>query len=165
VEVFDEYNLINLSKGVMRALGKIAPLTSPLLDFEDLQAKVAGLLDLIWVVDEDHQKAGRFLMGKLRYIPLQAGPRGGDLGTVGGAPLTLAMTIVDDTGAEAGTLGQLLQGLKTLTSKNALLRERLESLSAENSMQGGVILDSLGLTLEAQALEAVLAECPDGDAF
>jgi hypothetical protein len=80
------YNLVNLSKGVMQALGQITPWTIPLLDFEDLQAKVAELLDWIQVVDEDHQRAGRFLMGKLCSIPLQLGPGGGGLGTAVGLP-------------------------------------------------------------------------------
>jgi hypothetical protein len=91
-------------------------------------------------------------MGKLCSILLQTGPGGGGSGTMVRAPLTLAMAIVDDTGAEAGTLGQLLQGLKTLTSKNTLLHKRLECLSANILAQGGVTLNGLGLTLEAQAL-------------
>jgi hypothetical protein len=36
VEVFDEYNRVDLSKGVMRALGQIAPSAMRLSDFNDL---------------------------------------------------------------------------------------------------------------------------------
>ncbi len=69
-DILGEYNLVNLSKGGMRALGPITPLALLAADVKELQAKVDKLLlALIQVVDEDHQKASKFLMGKLRAIP------------------------------------------------------------------------------------------------
>jgi hypothetical protein len=165
MEVLDEHNLVNLSKGVMRALGQIPPSTFTPVNFEELQAKVSKLSNLIRAVNEDHQKADRFLMAKICSIPTHPGPIGGGLGASGGPPLSVLMCIVDNVGVEKGMLGQLLQGIQALTSKNTLLQDRLESLSHKISAQGGIVLDGLALTSESQALAAVLLECPDRDAF
>ncbi len=163
--MLDKHNLVNLSKGVMRALGQIPSSTFAPADFEELQTKVSKLSNLIRVVDEDHQKAGRFLMAKIRSIPTHPGPLGRGLGALGGPLLSMLMRIVDDAGVEKGMLGQLLQGIQVLMSENILLQDRLESLLHEISAQGGIVLDGLALTLESQVLAAVFLECPNGDAF
>jgi hypothetical protein len=120
-EVLDEYNLVNLSEGVMRAMGQIAPSTFMPADFDELQAKVGKLLDLIRAVDEDHQQASKLLTRKFHSIPVQSSPSGGGPGILGGALLSMGMDIINNAGEVIGTLGQLLQGIKTLTSENALL--------------------------------------------
>jgi hypothetical protein len=135
-------------------------------DVEDLQSKVTKLSDLIRAVDEDHQQASKFLMTKIWSLPSHSGPsRGGTLGHGIGMALTLGMDIVNDSGVVVGTLGQLLEGLKALTSKNAQLRGKIESLAGNVAAQGGNVLDGLAFLLEAQAMEAVLVEAPDGDSF
>jgi hypothetical protein len=59
------------------------------------------------------------------------------------------MVIVDAMGEEVGTLDQLLRGVKDLVEDNTRLCKRLESLSADISLQGGVILDGLSFTSES----------------
>jgi hypothetical protein len=75
------------------------------------------------------------------------------------------MVIVDDMGDEVGTLDQLLRGMKDLMEDNTCLRKRIESLSADLTSQGRVILNGLGFTSEAKVKETVMRECPDRDAF
>ncbi len=48
---------------------------------------------------------------------------------------------------------------------NTRLYEQVESLPAEVMPQGGVILDGLAFTSEAQVKKVVMRECPKGDAF
>jgi hypothetical protein len=79
--------------------------------------------------------------------------------------MSMVMTIVDNNGVKVGTLGKLLHDIEELTSKNACLQERIKNLSSNIAAQGGILLDGLALLSDPQALEAVLAECPDGDAF
>jgi hypothetical protein len=55
--------------------------------------------------------------------------------------------------------------MKDLLEDNTHLRERVESLSADVTSQGGVILDGLSFTSEAQVKEVVMKECPKVDAF
>jgi hypothetical protein len=126
---------------------------------------VDELSALIRVVDKDHQKASKFLMGKLRTVPAQPGLFGGGLGIPSGPSLSMVMAIVDNAGVKVGMLGKLLHDVKELTSKNACLRERIKNLSVDIAAQGGMVLDGLTLLSEPQALEAVLVECPDRDAF
>ncbi len=81
-EVLDEYNLVDLSEGVIRALGPISPSSSVQADVDDSQSKVTKLSDLIHAVHEDHQQASKFLMTKIWSLPSLSGPsRGGTLGT------------------------------------------------------------------------------------
>ncbi len=75
------------------------------------------------------------------------------------------MVIVDDLGGEVGTLDLLLQGMRDLVDDNARLSEQVESLSAEVTSYGGVILDGLDFTSEAQVGEVVMRECPKGGRF
>ncbi len=114
-------------------------------------------------MDEDHKRAARFLLGKVNSLvpPTTHGSRTGPVG----ASLPLTMVIVDDQGGEIGMLDQLLQGMWDLVDDNARHRERVESLLAEVTLQGGVILDGLAFTAEAQVREVVMRECPKGDAF
>ncbi len=164
-KVLDEHNLVDLSEGVIWALSQISPASFVQANFDDLQAKVSKLSDLIFVVDEDHQQVSKFLMTKIPTLPRHSGPRRGPSGQGIGAALTMGMNIVDDSGAVVGTLGQLMEGFKSLTSKNAQLQEQVESLSGNMAAQGGHVLDGLAFLLEAQAMEAVLMEAPNGDAF
>ncbi len=90
---------------------------------------------------------------------------GTSLGRGIGSALTLGMDIVDDSGVVVGTLGQLLEGLKSLTSENAQLHGKIESLAGDVAAQGGNVLDGLAFLSKAQAMEVVLVEAPDGDAF
>jgi hypothetical protein len=82
-EVLDKHNLVNLSKGNMRALSHLASM--PIPNLEDIKAKIVALGDLINAVDKDHQKAGRYLLTKLREFtpPQDQGAQGGSGG--GGA--------------------------------------------------------------------------------
>jgi hypothetical protein len=67
-EVLDKYNLVELSEGLMRNLGQVAPMASSNPQFDNLQEMIVDLTRLIALVDKDHQKAGRYLLGKLRVI-------------------------------------------------------------------------------------------------
>ncbi len=120
-EVLDEHNLVNLSKGIMRALSHLASM--PIPNLEDIKVKLVALGDLINVVDEDHQKAGKYLLMKLWEItsPQDQGAQGGSGGASTGT-LALDMPIVNGTGVAVGTLGQLLDSVSSLSQENSQLR-------------------------------------------
>ncbi len=120
LDVLDEFNLSDLSKGVMRALTQAIPQAGSNPQFSDLEDKVRELATLIVTVDEDHQKAGHYLLGKLCGNPPLPQIH------LGGGMLSLGTPIVDDTGIQVRNLGQLLQGFENLTCKNTLLRERVD---------------------------------------
>ncbi len=65
------------------------------------------------MVDKDHKRASRYLLGKLDLPPLPAPQTRGAVESLGG--LKLSMTIVNGAGEQVGMLGQLLQGLKKAT--------------------------------------------------
>jgi hypothetical protein len=122
-DLMDDFNLTDLSEGLTRALNQASTGESAqLVEFQesivDLQEKVGDLDKLISAVDDDHQKAGRFLLGKLRgFTPVQGGT------AQGATALSLATPIVDDAGVEIGTLALILQGIEKLSRENVLLRE------------------------------------------
>jgi hypothetical protein len=119
-EVLDEYNLVDLSEGLMRALGQVAPMASSNPQFENLQEKIVYLTRLNALVDEYHQKAGGYLLGKLWVITPPQSQTGGGVGVPSGNTLLLATPIVDDAGAKVGTFGQLLKGFDDLAQENTL---------------------------------------------
>jgi hypothetical protein len=163
-EVLDKHNLIDLSEGIMRVLSHLA--STPIPNLEDIKARLVALGDLINAVDEDHQKAEKYLLTKLREItsPQDQGAQGGSGGASTGT-LALDMPIVNGAGVAVRTLGQLLNSVYSLSQENSQLHRRLESLSADIVAQGGVVLDGLGFVSEAQVKMVVLEECPEGDAF
>ncbi len=123
----------------------------------DLQEKVGDLENLISAVDDDHQKAGQFLLGKLRgFKPDQGGT------AYGATNLSLATPIVNDEGVEIGNLALILQGFENLSRENALLHEQVEGLSVALALHGGVVLDGLVFSSEAQVKEVVMKGCPTG---
>ncbi len=72
LEVLDEFNLVDLSKGLLRALNQAASSGASDSQLYDLQdrvveclSKINELTALIAAVNEDHQKASRFLMNKM----------------------------------------------------------------------------------------------------
>jgi hypothetical protein len=162
-DLLDEHNLSDLSKGVLRALGQLSPSAISNPGLQDINDKISDLIDLINVVDEDHQKAGHYLLAKLSSTPSTPvlASRAPGVGSLGA--LNLGMAIVDDARVQVGTLGQLLRGLEQATNENARLRMQLESLLADIPSQGGTVLDGLSFTSEAQVREAVLRECPKED--
>jgi hypothetical protein len=120
-EVLNEHNLVDLSKGIMRALSHLA--STPIPNLKDIKAKLVALGDLINAVDEDHQKAGKYLLTKLWEItsPQDQGAQGGSGGASTGT-LALNMPIVNGAGVAVGTLGQLLNGVSLLSQENSQLR-------------------------------------------
>ncbi len=158
-DVLDEFNLLDLSKGVMRALTQAIPQAGSNPQFSDLEDKVRELAALIATVDEDHQKAGGYLLGKLCGNPLPPQIHSGR------GMLSLGTPIVDNTGIKVRNLGQLLQGFENLTHENTLLGKRVDLLSTELTLQGGGVLDGLGFGSEGQVREVVMKESPKGDAF
>jgi hypothetical protein len=149
-EVLNKHNFVDLSKGIMRALSHLA--STPIPNLKDIKAKLVALRDLINVVDEDHQKAWKYLLTKLWEItsPQDQGAQGGCGGASTGT-LALNMPIVN--------------GGIIVVQENSQLRGRLESLLVDIAAQGGVVLDGLGFVSEAQVKVVVLEECPEGDAF
>ena len=74
-DLMDDFNLTDLSKGFTMALNQAnTGGGTQLVEFQerivDLQEKVGDLEKLILAVDDDHQKAGRFLLRKLRELSL-----------------------------------------------------------------------------------------------
>jgi hypothetical protein len=67
--VLKEHNIMDLSEGVSRALGELDTTKIAGLSLKTLGQRVDGILNLINAVDEDHQKAGKFLLGKLKGTP------------------------------------------------------------------------------------------------
>ena len=123
-DLMDNFNLTDLSEGLTRALNQQASTgeSTQLVEFQerivDLQEKVGDLEKLISAVDDDHQKAGRFLLGKLRGVtPVQGGT------AQGATAFSLATPIVNDEGVEIGTLALILQGIEKLSRENVLLCE------------------------------------------
>jgi len=89
-DLLDDYNLTDLSEGLTRALNQasmgVSTQPNELQEkIVDLQAKVGDLEQLISAVDNDHQKAGWILLGKLN------GFNPGQGGKAHGAP-TLSLT-------------------------------------------------------------------------
>jgi hypothetical protein len=75
--VLDKYTLGDLSEGLLMALGRLDATEIP-----DIQNKVVTLADLIKVVNEDHKRAARFLLGKVNSLvpPTTHGSRTGPIG-------------------------------------------------------------------------------------
>jgi hypothetical protein len=69
-EMLDKHNMVDLSEGILKALGHLTPTTISGPDLKDLKSKIGDLADLIKMVDKDHQEVGRYLLRKLRGIPL-----------------------------------------------------------------------------------------------
>jgi hypothetical protein len=79
--------------------------------------------------------------------------------------LAMSMMILDNSGVQVGMLGELLRTMLVLQDDNMCLWVELDALLSNITAQGGVVLDGLGFTTEAQVRAAVLLECPLGDAF
>ena len=98
-DLMDDFNLTDLSEGLTMALDQASTGGSAqLVEFQerivDLQEKVGDLESLISALDDDHQKAGRFLLGKLRGLkPAQGGT------AHRATTLSLATPIVNDKGS------------------------------------------------------------------
>ncbi len=163
-DLFDDHNVGDLSEGVVRVLVHLSPTVSSIPKLEEITAKITDLAEMITAVDKDHQKAGQYLLSKLTSHPPVA-PIAAAMGPGGAGQLNLLMLIVNDARDQDGTLGQLLKRLEMATEENSRLKMQVESLSAEISSQGGIVLDGLGFTSEAQVRDFVLQECPEGDAF
>jgi hypothetical protein len=69
-ELLEEHNLADLSEGVLWALGQLPPSAILASGLQEVNAKINSLVDLIKVVDKDHQKASCYLLGKLGLPPL-----------------------------------------------------------------------------------------------
>jgi hypothetical protein len=113
LDLLDEHNLRNLSKGVLQALGQLSPSTISNPGLQDINNKIADLIDLINVVNEDHQKTGRYLLTKLSSTPptpvlASRAPGVGSLGA-----LNLGMAIVDDAGGAGWYFGPAPEGFGT----------------------------------------------------
>ena len=142
-DLMDNFNLTDLSEGLTRALNQASTGESTqLVEFQerivDLQEKVGDLEKLISAVDDNHQKAGRFLLEKLRgFTPVRGGM------AHGATALSLTTPIINDEGVEIGTLALILQGFENLSRENALLCERVEGHLVALASHGGVVLDGL----------------------
>jgi hypothetical protein len=164
LDVLKEHNIVDLSEGASRALGELDTTKIAGLPLKTLGLHVDGLLELINAVDEDHQKAGKFLLGKLKSMPMSSQQAAqGVIAPQGN--LVMSMMILDDSGAQAGTLGQLLWTMLVLQDNNTRLWVELVAFLSNITAQGGVVLDGLGFTTEAQVRATVLLECPLGNAF
>ncbi len=75
-DVLDAHNLADLSEGVMQSLLQVSASTGVQTDLDSLKVRVVKLDDLIRAVDEDHQRASRALLNKIRSIPSQVAPKG-----------------------------------------------------------------------------------------
>ena len=63
------------------------------------------------------------------------------------------------------SVGELFEMIKALQLQNASLLARIESFASDLAAQGSGVLDGLAFRSEAQALEAVLDEAPNGVSF
>ena len=163
-DVLDAHNLADLSEGVMQSLLQVASSDAIQADVDDLKLKIDKLGNLIRAVDEDHQRASKSLLTKFRSIPSQigSGGNGPSLGTV--QTLSVGVNFIDDGGVVC-SVGEMFEMIKALQSQNASLSLKIESLAGDLAVQGSGVLDGLAFRSEAQALEAVQREAPDGDAF
>jgi hypothetical protein len=55
--------------------------------------------------------------------------------------------------------------LTTLKADNVKLSDRLDSIKADVTAQGGVVLGHLTFTSEFQVMQVAMSECPQGDTF
>jgi hypothetical protein len=69
LDLLDNHNVGDLSEGVVRALVHLSPTVSLILELEEITAKITDLAEMITAVDEDHQKAGQYLLSKLTSHP------------------------------------------------------------------------------------------------
>ena len=163
-DVLDAHDLADLSEGVMQALLQVSASTVVQTDLDNLKLKINKLGELIRAVDEDHQRASRALLTKIRAIPSQAvsAGQGSSHGTA--ESLSMGMNFIADGGVVC-SVGELFEMIKALQLQNASLSVRIESFASDLAAQGSGVLDGLAFRSEAQALEAVLDEAPDGDSF
>jgi len=160
-DVLDAHDLADLSEGVMQALLQVSASTIVQTDLDNLKLKINKLGDLIRAVDEDHQRASRALLTKIRAIPSQvvSAGQGSSHGTA--QSLSMGMNVIDDGGVVC-SVGEMFEMIKALQLQNASLSARIESFASDLAAQGSGVLDGLAFRSEAQALEAVLDEAPDG---
>jgi hypothetical protein len=95
-DVLDAHNLADLSKGVMQSLVQVAASNAIQEDVDDLKLKIDKLGDLIQAVDEDHQRASKTLLTKIRSIStsVDSEGHGPSSGTV--QALSMGVTFIDD---------------------------------------------------------------------
>ena len=146
-DLINNHDIGDLSEGVVRALSLLSPTAAATPELEEITKKISDLAEMITAVDEDHQKAGRFLLSKLNsHIPVA--PCVAAAGPGGSGQFNLSMAIINNVGDQVGILGQLLKSLERVTDENGRLKTQVESLSAEVSSQGGMVLDGLVGTLQ-----------------
>jgi hypothetical protein len=83
----------------------------------------------------------------------------------GNVPTTVSMEmpIPNNLGEQVGTMDQVWKGFMNMVEENKVLKGRLELLSADVTSQGGVVLNRVMFTLEAQVRLVVIAECSLGN--
>ena len=112
-DVLDAYNLADLSEGVMQSLLQVSGATVVQTDLDNLKLKVAKLGDLIRAVDDDHQRASKSLLQKIRAIPNRAAPEGHESSPGATQSLSMGMNFIDD-GLVVCSVGEMFEMIKTL---------------------------------------------------
>ena len=85
--------------------------------------------------------------------------------TQGAFSLCLTTPITDANGRQIGVFGDIMSKLETLKANNIKLNDRLDSIKADVTAQGGVVFGQHTFTSELQVLQVAMLECPQGDAF
>ena len=73
--------------------------------------------------------------------------------------------ITDLNGRQIRVFGDIMTELETLKNGNIKLSDRLDSIKADVTAQGGVVFGQYNFTPELQVLQVAMLECPQGDAF
>ena len=106
-DLFEDLAVGGLCEGVVRALTLSSANAAAPPELQEITDKITALAALIEEVNEDHQKASQVLFARLNSrIPVA--PIAAATGLWGAGQLNLLMAIINDTGDQVGTLGQLL---------------------------------------------------------
>ena len=148
-------NNITLVEAVIKALA-VTPQ-------DELSGEVEELLKTLAEVDADLARNCTLLNNKIQTLEkMQA-----SLASVrhSSAGLKMSTPIFDNNGVQVSTLGRVMHDNVDLRRANDQLKDRIESLTADVTAQGGVVLGRLMFTSKLQLLALCMKECPNGDAF
>ena len=131
-----------------------------------VQRALDDLTELCGEIDSDHRDATTYALTKINEVVLHVSTLEATAAVRSNSGgVTMSTMISDATGSHVISIGDLCAGLAELRASNTALEARLAGLSSDLASQGGIVMDTLLFTSEAQILELVMKECPSGDAF
>ena len=134
--------------------GALGQLDSIELEFGRRMDDMAARLD-VWEVDNISNLT--HLDDKITGLMQTQSTSPPPIVTQAGFLLCLTTRITDLNGRQIGVFGDIMTNIK--------LSDRLDSIKADVTAQGGVVFGQYNFTPELQVLQVAMLECPQGDAF